>query len=293
MTSKQTAAGLTSSSGQSASKLSTPAAAKVYDDEDAIQNLSDAEDDAVQMSQYMVKSSSRRYTTGPGESEGDADDDDDEDEVDEMEEEMDEDGPRTKQRVSAVGSDANSNETESINHIDEEQDELDEDENDDDDDNNEQAGEDCNNNSTKITVRAAKITVKASRGAVKAKVKTRGVKAAHDSSPAAVVVAAAVAVKPSGNPDEPVYCMCQEISYGQMIGCDNDACRIEWFHFQCVKLTMKPKGKWYCPECRGDSHRVMRKAHQAANGGGGGVSASAATSSFASASPSTYYAKQK
>ncbi len=60
-------------------------------------------------------------------------------------------------------------------------------------------------------------------------------------------------------PSEPIYCICSEISYGQMICCDNDACEIEWFHFECVKLTSKPKGKWYCPHCRGDSHKVMKK----------------------------------
>lgn len=26
-------------------------------------------------------------------------------------------------------------------------------------------------------------------------------------------------------------------------------CQIEWFHFACVGLTTKPKGKWYCPRC--------------------------------------------
>ncbi|CAF0702821.1 unnamed protein product [Brachionus calyciflorus] len=41
--------------------------------------------------------------------------------------------------------------------------------------------------------------------------------------------------------DEPLYCLCREISYGQMIMCDNDACNIEWFHFNCVKLANKPK----------------------------------------------------
>ncbi|RNA40341.1 inhibitor of growth 1 [Brachionus plicatilis] len=61
--------------------------------------------------------------------------------------------------------------------------------------------------------------------------------------------------------DEPLYCTCREISYGQMIMCDNDACQIEWFHFNCVKLTSKPKGKWYCPLCRGDTHKVMKKSH--------------------------------
>lgn len=34
-----------------------------------------------------------------------------------------------------------------------------------------------------------------------------------------------------------------------MIGCDNSDCPIEWFHFGCMGLTSKPKGKWYCPKC--------------------------------------------
>ena len=63
-------------------------------------------------------------------------------------------------------------------------------------------------------------------------------------------------------PNEPVYCVCRQISYGQMIMCDNSDCDLEWFHFDCVKLSSKPKGKWYCPQCRGDSHKVMRKNHK-------------------------------
>ncbi|XP_052278209.1 inhibitor of growth protein 1-like isoform X1 [Dreissena polymorpha] len=67
-------------------------------------------------------------------------------------------------------------------------------------------------------------------------------------------------VDPPIDPDEPTYCLCEQVSYGEMIGCDNDACAIEWFHFNCVGLTSKPKGRWYCPKCRGDSCKVMRKA---------------------------------
>ncbi|XP_052796843.1 inhibitor of growth protein 1-like [Mya arenaria] len=66
-------------------------------------------------------------------------------------------------------------------------------------------------------------------------------------------------IDPPIDPDEPTYCLCQQVSYGEMIGCDNDACAIEWFHFNCVGLTSKPKGKWYCPKCRGDTCKVMRK----------------------------------
>jgi inhibitor-of-growth protein 1 len=60
------------------------------------------------------------------------------------------------------------------------------------------------------------------------------------------------------DPDEPTYCLCDRVSYGEMIGCDNDICSIEWFHFDCVGLAHKPKGKWYCPNCRGDKPNVMR-----------------------------------
>ncbi|KAL5489690.1 hypothetical protein EMCRGX_G018808 [Ephydatia muelleri] len=51
------------------------------------------------------------------------------------------------------------------------------------------------------------------------------------------------------DPNEPTYCLCRQVSFGEMIGCDNEDCPIEWFHFQCVGLTSKPKGRWYCPPC--------------------------------------------
>jgi len=52
------------------------------------------------------------------------------------------------------------------------------------------------------------------------------------------------------DPNEPRFCTCRQVSYGQMIGCDNNECSIEWFHFTCVGLVEKPKGKWFCAECR-------------------------------------------
>jgi len=64
------------------------------------------------------------------------------------------------------------------------------------------------------------------------------------------------------DPDEPTYCLCDQVSYGEMIGCDNDLCPIEWFHFNCVQLTGKPKGKWFCPKCRGDKPTVMKPKPQ-------------------------------
>ncbi|KAI1188678.1 hypothetical protein F5B17DRAFT_394336 [Nemania serpens] len=65
-----------------------------------------------------------------------------------------------------------------------------------------------------------------------------------------------VEVDDDGNiidPNEPKYCMCNRVSYGTMIQCDNiDNCEREWFHLQCVELTEIPARttKWYCPQCR-------------------------------------------
>lgn len=77
---------------------------------------------------------------------------------------------------------------------------------------------------------------------------------------------------------EPRYCYCNEISFGDMVACDNDACPREWFHLSCVGLT-KPPGKngksscfllalipgnmltahlvakWYCNECKENMRR--------------------------------------
>jgi hypothetical protein len=64
------------------------------------------------------------------------------------------------------------------------------------------------------------------------------------------------------DPDEPTYCLCDQISFGEMILCDNDLCPIEWFHFSCVALLSKPKGKWFCPNCRGDRPNVMKPKAQ-------------------------------
>ncbi|XP_024399799.1 PHD finger protein ING1 isoform X2 [Physcomitrium patens] len=51
------------------------------------------------------------------------------------------------------------------------------------------------------------------------------------------------------DPNEPTYCYCGQVSYGEMIACDNSECKIEWFHFDCVGIKERPKGKWYCSDC--------------------------------------------
>ncbi|CEI60256.1 unnamed protein product [Fusarium venenatum] len=70
--------------------------------------------------------------------------------------------------------------------------------------------------------------------------------------------------------DEPKYCYCNEVSYGEMIACDADECPREWFHLECVGLKVAPKSEgkllqeqpnqtsaanrtsatWYCEECK-------------------------------------------
>ncbi|KAI5851693.1 inhibitor of growth proteins N-terminal histone-binding-domain-containing protein [Morchella snyderi] len=49
--------------------------------------------------------------------------------------------------------------------------------------------------------------------------------------------------------DKRPYCMCQQVSYGNMVACDAADCPYEWFHWACVDLTKEPPGKWFCPEC--------------------------------------------
>lgn len=80
----------------------------------------------------------------------------------------------------------------------------------------------------------------------------------------AAAAAAAAAGEPV-DPNEPRYCLCGDVSYGEMVGCDNDDCEREWFHFECVGLTEHPprRTKWYCPPCR--------KLGFGGGGGGGGT----------------------
>jgi chromatin modification-related protein YNG2 len=56
----------------------------------------------------------------------------------------------------------------------------------------------------------------------------------------------------NGDEEEVLYCMCQEVSFGNMVACDNPDCQYEWFHYDCVGLTEPPNGTWYCPMCSKD-----------------------------------------
>lgn len=57
---------------------------------------------------------------------------------------------------------------------------------------------------------------------------------------------------PSSGPlpsSDEIFCMCRQVSFGEMVACDDELCRLKWFHFGCVGLKKEPKGKWFCPEC--------------------------------------------
>jgi hypothetical protein len=76
--------------------------------------------------------------------------------------------------------------------------------------------------------------------------------------------------------EEPRYCYCNEISFGDMVACDNDACPREWFHLSCVGMT-KPPGKngksypyslkvsfvcWVCMLTLGQSNGIVTNARK-------------------------------
>lgn len=50
--------------------------------------------------------------------------------------------------------------------------------------------------------------------------------------------------------EEPTYCYCNQVSYGEMVACDGEDCEREWFHLACVNLNAPPKGSWFCDACK-------------------------------------------
>ncbi|ORX65698.1 hypothetical protein DL89DRAFT_325526 [Linderina pennispora] len=62
------------------------------------------------------------------------------------------------------------------------------------------------------------------------------------------------------DPNEPRYCYCRQVSYGEMVACDDENCEIEWFHLGCVDLKAPPKGQWFCRECS-QKHKKRRDHH--------------------------------
>ena len=50
-----------------------------------------------------------------------------------------------------------------------------------------------------------------------------------------------------GDEDNSLYCLCQRPSFGEMIGCDNDNCDYQWFHYECVGIKQQPSGRVVVP----------------------------------------------
>ncbi|TFK55381.1 hypothetical protein OE88DRAFT_611522 [Heliocybe sulcata] len=49
--------------------------------------------------------------------------------------------------------------------------------------------------------------------------------------------------------DKTIYCFCQQTSFGEMVGCDSDKCKFQWFHLGCVNLKPPLPETWYCDYC--------------------------------------------
>lgn len=60
----------------------------------------------------------------------------------------------------------------------------------------------------------------------------------------------------SDQDEEPLYCICNQPEYGKIIACDNPTSAILRFHYACVHIRRKPKGKWYCPQCKNEDWTV-------------------------------------
>lgn len=81
--------------------------------------------------------------------------------------------------------------------------------------------------------------------------------------------------------NEPRYCYCNNVSYGEMVACDNENCPKEWFHLKCAGLKEAPGidcecsilcntlrreialltymlAKWYCRYCKDDMEKAVR-----------------------------------
>ncbi|GAA5883084.1 hypothetical protein JCM16303_006082 [Sporobolomyces ruberrimus] len=57
------------------------------------------------------------------------------------------------------------------------------------------------------------------------------------------------------DPNEPTYCYCSRVAFGEMIGCENEECPREWFHLECVGMERPPAGEWWCRECKPDGKK--------------------------------------
>ncbi|KAK5910566.1 hypothetical protein CesoFtcFv8_004390 [Champsocephalus esox] len=56
------------------------------------------------------------------------------------------------------------------------------------------------------------------------------------------------------------HCSCGCADSVPMLGCDDDACTHQWFHWACVGITKEPRSKtWYCDNCKSSNTKRKRK----------------------------------
>ena len=67
-----------------------------------------------------------------------------------------------------------------------------------------------------------------------------------------------------------LWCLCRSGDKGWMVKCDAADCPIQWFHFRCVNLSAKPKGRWHCQTCKPKmvSSGKRNVARKSTSGGG-------------------------
>ena len=54
----------------------------------------------------------------------------------------------------------------------------------------------------------------------------------------------------NGLPTDDRFCICRGLNIGNtMVSCDNPKCPFIWFHVECVGISTKPTGSWFCPYC--------------------------------------------
>ena len=49
------------------------------------------------------------------------------------------------------------------------------------------------------------------------------------------------------------YCLCDQVAFGKMLLCDNESCKIGWFHFDCLKIEDSYNFEnifFFCDECK-------------------------------------------
>jgi len=106
----------------------------------------------------------------------------------------------------------------------------------------------------------AKVSVGARRAAPRRAIKSATAAVGSKRSNTAAAARSSMTTTPEVfediDPNEALYCVCLDVSYGIMVECARAAkefqdCERQWFHLACVGLTEIPPRRqtWYCPDC--------------------------------------------